>query len=361
MLQRPTVRGLAAALATVGLLALAGCGDDDPSATAAAATTGAIEVRNCGVERRYRGPVRRIVATSNSANVGTLIRVGAARQIAAMSLSPGNDPVMERYGASVASIPRLQSPIALEAVVARRPDLLIGSYSGLFAGASGVTEERARARRIATYVISDSCRQDPAKGRDSALGTMGPWDAVRADLANYGALTGHRERAADARRELDRRLAALRAAPRPRRAPRVLLYDSGEKDLYTSGRNGAPQGIIDAAGGRNVFADVDTTWFRASWERVARARPDLIVVMDYRSGEPGEVRQKLATIRARAGLRGTPVVDRDRIVVLPLSLFTSGFPNIDAAEQVRAALEAEGLAPPSAIGAKRIDWSALGR
>jgi len=360
MTRPSTARLLAAPLAALAL-ALAACGDDDGTTTATSSAEGHATVRNCGVAQRYDVPARRIVATSNSANVGTLVRVGAARQIAAMSLTPGNDAVMERYGASVAGIPRLESPISLEAIVARRPDLLIGSYSGLFAGASGVTVERARDRRIPTYVISDSCRQDPEKGEDSPLGTMGPWDAVRADLANYGALTGHERQAAAARRELDERLTALRAAPRPARAPRVLLYDSGEKDLYTSGRNGPPQGIIEAAGGVNVFDDVDTTWFRASWERVARAKPDLIVVMDYRSGDADEVRQKLATVRSRAGLKGTPVIDRDRIVVLPLSLFTSGFPNIDAAEQVRAALEAHGLAPRSPIGAKRIDWSAVGR
>ena len=68
--------------------------------------------------------------------------------------------------------------------------------------------------------------------------------------------------------------------------------------------------------------------------------------MDHRSGEPGEVAQKLRTLRARPGLKDLPVIRRDRVVTLPLALFTSGFPNIEAAERVRDALERFGLVPP---------------
>lgn len=341
-------------------VALAGCGGGDDAARPAAATTttaaptGAVAVENCGVRRTVTQPVRRIVATSNSANVGTLLRIGAVDRLAAVSLAPGNDAVMRRlYGDGIERIPRLTSPISMEAVLGKRPDLLIGSYSGLFAGSSGVTVERTAERGVTPYVISDSCRQDPAAGERSKLGTMDPWDAVRTDLRNYGALTGHATEAARARAELDRRLGALRTAPRPARAPKVLLFDSGTKDLYTSGRNGPPQGIIEAAGGENVFAGQDTTWFQASWESAAAAKPDAIVVMDYRSGEAGEVEQKLRTLRSRAGLRDLPVVRRDRIVVLPLALFTSGYPNIEAAEQVRGALERFGLVPSSGAAPRR--------
>ncbi|MGX6449310.1 ABC transporter substrate-binding protein [Patulibacter sp. S7RM1-6] len=334
--------------ATLLASALAGCGaaDERPAAGTTTRSTSAITVENCGERRTLATPARRIVATSNSANVGTLLRIGAVDRLAAVTLAKGNDRVMrELYGDGIERVPRLKSPISMEAVLAKRPDLLIGSYSGLFAGGTGVTVEGTERRGILPYVISDSCRQDPAAGEASKLGTMDPWDAVRTDLRNYGALTGNVERAAEARTELDRRLAALRSAPRAARAPKVLLFDSGTKDLYTSGRNGPPQGIIEAAGGQNVFADQDTTWFRASWERVASAKPDAIVVMDYRSGEPGEVQQKLRTLRARAGLKDLPVVRRNRIVVLPLALFTSGYPNIDAAERVRDALERFGLVP----------------
>ena len=325
---------LAAQAALLSIL-LVGCSQPPAPTTASPEATGSgqgsVQLTNCGEEKTYDTPVERIVATSNSSNVGTLLDVGAVDQIAAMSLNENNDEVFQQlYGVDVSAIPRLQSPIPLESIVAKNPDLLIGSYSGLFAGSSGVTPEVANANGIPTYVISDSCRQDPTDP-GSKLGVMGPWDAVRTDLANYGELTGHQQQAEERIADLNARLDALDAAPRPEAAPKVLLFDSGTDDLYTSGGNGAPQGIIEKAGGQNIFADQDTTWFHASWESVAQAQPDVIVIMDYRSGNADEVTTKLDTLRNQEGLKNLPVIEQNRIIVLPLALFTSGSPNIAAA------------------------------
>ncbi|WP_229054506.1 ABC transporter substrate-binding protein [Aeromicrobium sp. Leaf350] len=338
----------AAAVVTTGaLLLLAACGGAAESETDD--TAGPVSVENCGEETSYDATAERIVATSNSANIGTLLRVGALDQIAAMSLSVGNDPILnELYDVDVTDVPRLKSPISLESVVGADPDLLIGSYSGLFSGSSGVTREAAADQGVPTYVISDSCRQDPADPA-SKLGTMSPWDAVRADIVNYGELTGNVDEAETALAEFDERLAALEDAPQGDTPPQVLLFDSATTDVYTSGRNGPPQGIIEAAGAENVFAEEDTTWFRASWESVATREPDVIVVMDYRSDNPNEVEEKLATIRNQAALKDTEAVREDRIIVLPLVLFTSGYPNIEAAEQLRAGLEELGLLPETDI------------
>ncbi len=330
----------------VGALLLTACG----SSNADSAAGGDVTLDNCGEQATYAAPVERIVATSNSANIGTLLRVGAVDRIEAMSLSTGNDSLMnELYDVDVTDIPRLPSPISLEAIVGADPDLLIGSYSGLFSGSSGITRESAAEQGIDTYVISDSCRQDPEAGAESKLGTMGPWNALRADIANYGTLTGNEDTATQALAELEERLAALESAPATGDAPRLLLFDSGTTDVYTSGHNGPPQGIIEAAGAENVFADEDTTWFRASWESIASREPDAIVVMDYRSDTADEVEQKIQTIRTHAALKDLPAVKQDRIVVLPLALFTSGYGNIEAAEHLRAGLEKLGLLPDSGI------------
>jgi iron complex transport system substrate-binding protein len=336
---------------------LSACGTSGPSASSnssssagSSSTAARITVTNCGKKVSYDHRADRIVATSNSANIGTLMKIGAVDDLAAVSLKKGNDAVMTAlYGPGIEKVQRLDSPISMESIVATSPNLLIGSYSGLFAGASGVTQETAAQKGIPTYVISDSCRQDPSAGASSKLGTMGPWDAVRTDLANYGELTGHQKQAAAARTELDGQLDALEKAPKAKAKPKVLLFDSGTDQLYTSGHNGPPQGIIDAAGGENVFASQDTTWFKASWESVAQTKPDVIVVMDYRQGDPNEVANKVATINKQAALTKLDVVKKNRIIVLPLALFTSGYPNIEAAVQLRLGMEKLGLEPASGL------------
>lgn len=350
---RPVRRFIVLAGATA--LLLGGCASPSSpsvSAQSSGAGSGPITLTNCGQEMTYEHQVTRIVATSNSANVGTLIRIGAVENLAAVSLKQGNDAVLSAlYAPGIEDVSRLENS-SMESIVAVQPDLLIGSYSGLFSGSSGITVESANDNGIPTYIISDSCRQDPAAGSSSKLGTMSPWDAVRADVQNYGLLTGHEDEAAIALAELNDLLADLENAPMPDKKPRILLFDSGTDELYTSGHNGPPQGIIEAAGGVNVFDDQDTTWFKANWEAVAETQPDVIVVMDYRRGDPNEIPDKLDTIRTQPALADTEVVRQNRIIVLPLVLFTSGYPNLEAAIQVRLGLEELGLAPESGLQGK---------
>lgn len=349
MTRPTTARRSRTPLATATLaaaLVVAGCSATPP--TDETADRKSVTLTNCGADATYDVPVERVVATSNGANVGTILKVGGLDKLAAVSLNANNDVVMESmFGPGIADVPHLEgSSITMETVLGADADLVVGSYSGLFKGASGVTPESLQANDIASYVISDSCRQ----GGDAPdkLGTMDPWDALRADVENYGILFGTEEIATAAGTELDNRLRRLRSAPRPATAPRVLIYDSGEEDLYTSGGNGAPNGIVDVAGGANVFADVDNTWFRASWETVASADPDVIVIMDYKKSAD-EVQGKIDAIKARAGLRDTAAVRDNRFVVLPLAMFTSGYPNIYGAEELRKSLEEYGLAPASGI------------
>ncbi|MGC0365847.1 iron complex transport system substrate-binding protein [Rhodococcus sp. 27YEA15] len=340
---------LYAGAAVSALLTAAGCSATAPVDEAAAKTS--VTLENCGTDTSFDLPIRSVIATSNSANVGTIIKVGGLDKLSAVTLNTANDAVMDSmFGPGIADIPHLEGTPTMETVLGKNADLVVGSYSGLFKGASGVTPESLKDNGVGAYVISDSCRQNAAD--DTVLGTMGPWDALRADIENYGKLFETEDKAKSARTELDQRLERLESAPAAAARPKVLIYDSGEEDLYTSGGNGAPNGIIDAAGATNVFADVDNTWFKASWETVAKAEPDVIVIMDYKKSAD-EVQGKIDAIKAREGLRDLDAVKQNRFVVLPLAMFTSGFPNIYGAEQLRAQIEAFGLAPASGI-----DWAA---
>lgn len=279
MIHVKTRASFGAVVAATALLAVSGCSATAPVDEAADKTS--VTLENCGTESTFQLPIEKVVATSNAANIGTILRVGGLDRLAAVVLNTNNDAVMESmFGPGIADVPHLDGTITMETILGKQADLVVGSYSGLFKGASGVTPESLQSNNIDSYVISDSCRQSAAA--DSALGTMGPWDALRADVTNYGKLFGTEDTAAEALTELDSRLARLESAPDAADKPKVLIYDSGEEDLYTSGGNGAPNGIIDAAGGTNVFADVDNTWFKASWETVAKSEPDVIVIMDYK-------------------------------------------------------------------------------
>lgn len=45
-----------------------------------------------------------------------------------------------------------------------------------------------------------------------------------------------------------------------------------------------PTAIIEAAGGKNVMDDLEMSWGTTSWESVATAEPDFIILLDYQTG-----------------------------------------------------------------------------
>ena len=42
-----------------------------------------------------------------------------------------------------------------------------------------------------------------------------------------------------------------------------------------------PQAMIEAAGGRNIFDDLERNWPRGNWEDVIARDPEWIVIVDY--------------------------------------------------------------------------------
>ncbi len=124
------------------------------------------------------------------------------------------------------------------------------------------------------------------------------------------------------------------------------MFDSGTDAIFSSGGLGGPQAIIDAAGGRNALADLRDTWTEVSWERLATARPDLIVFVDY----PGQtLAQKQQVLAEHPASRDLPAVREQRYLHLPYAMWTSGPLNVDAAEHLRQSLESFGLAPASGL------------
>lgn len=88
--------------------------------------------------------------------------------------------------------------------------------------------------------------------------------------------------------------------------------------------------------------DLKDTWTEVSWERLAAAQPDAFLFVDY----PGQTfEQKVAVLKAHPATRNLSAVKQERFLNLPYAMWTSGPLNIDAAEEVRGALEQWGLAP----------------
>ena len=343
-----------AALGLSCLLTLAACGGTpaaSPSASGAtAASATQVAVTNCGAEVSYPAPVTRIHA-HDSGIISIVLATGAGSSLTSISsLDRDRATVARYYGTQdldrvkdvATSLPSLESLIALN------PQVVFAGWNYGFKE-GGVTPDRLTANGITPYLLTESCR--PAAGQKQR-GVMPPWDALRTDLANIGKITGHEKEAAAAIADLDTRLAALQSAPQAATKPSILLFDSASDTVFTSGNKAGPQAVIDAAGGVNVMADVDDSWTKVSWERVAQTRPDFIAFVEYGSQTFAE---KVALLESNPATKDLPAVKEKRFLNLPYTMWVSSPLNIPAAEQLRARLEQANLGPKSQLAAPKFD------
>ncbi|WP_413793852.1 MULTISPECIES: ABC transporter substrate-binding protein [unclassified Pseudomonas] len=148
------------------------------------------------------------------------------------------------------------------------------------------------------------------------------------DLRNLGKIFDVQDRANALIATMQAQVAEVRKHL-PAQQPRVFLYDSGEDRAMTSGRLGMPQALIDAAGGRNILDDVETSWTRVNWENVVERNPQVIVIVDY-----GEVsaEQKQQFLMNNPALQSVEAIQQRRFIVIPYVQATPGIDNVLAVQ-----------------------------
>lgn len=277
--------------------------------------------------------------------IAMMLAIGAEKNLVGISsLNRDHTVLSAHYGASALSGLQETSPTmpSLETIVGKQPQVVVAGWNYGFKQGS-VTPDQLNAVNIDPYILSESCLQ---KQGEKARGIMDPWTALDTDLSNLGAITGHQSQAATVISDIDSRRQALEKAPQATTKPNVLVFDSGDQTVFTSGKFGGPQAVITAAGGRNVMDDVADTWTTVSWEKVASSNPDVIVFVDYGTQT---FAQKVALLESNPATKDLPAVKNKRFFNLPYAMWVSSPLNIDAAEQLRHKLEQWSLVPASQL------------
>jgi ABC-type Fe3+-hydroxamate transport system substrate-binding protein len=204
-------------------------------------------VDDAGDTLRLATPARRVVSLIPAATE-LLFAIGADSAVV------GRTSYCD-YPAAAKAVPDLGDGIkpSIEAIVARRPDLVVLYNSGQNAAVSGRLRELGVPEvRLNTDALSDV-------GRVAKL---------------LGRATGHQRGADSVTAVFD---TALAAATRPARGarPKVLLL-VWEQPPMTIGRGSFLSELVERAGGENLFADVTASSGVVSIEAVAARNPDLI-------------------------------------------------------------------------------------
>jgi len=152
------------------------------------------------------------------------------------------------------------------------------------------------------------------------------------DIKRLGEISQHTQEANNLVQKLQLRLQHVRASPH---SDVAVFYELWADPLMTVGGKSFIHDVIQAAGGRNIFAGIALAAPRVNVEAVIRAKPAVIVV-------PLEKR----AIKARKKFWQSWLGDEVRVVsVNPDLLHRPGPRLLDGLEQLHAALSGERLSP----------------
>ncbi|MFT7840019.1 ABC transporter substrate-binding protein [Saccharothrix sp. BKS2] len=290
--------------------------------------TGTTTVTNCGREVEYATPSR--VVTNDTGITELMFALGLADRMAGYTISSSaktGDVASSPWRADFERVPHLGEKITKELVQGVGADLVFAGWNYGFSESTGLTPDSLGQLGIATYQLTEACRNGVAKQR----GIMPPLEALYTDLGNLGRIfgvedraerliTGYREQVAEAQRLVTGK------------RPRVFLYDSGLDQPFTSGRNAAPQDIIEKAGGENVFGDLDDSWTTVGWEAVVARAPEVVLINDYADGDASTPEQKRAFLESYEPLEDVPAIRDKRFFVLPYAALVESPRNPAAVE-----------------------------
>ncbi|WP_232211842.1 ABC transporter substrate-binding protein [Saccharomonospora halophila] len=331
MKRRPPAVAPLSLLLTVCLLAACGAEVQTEAERGPAPVT----IENCGQRLTYPLPERAVAYDMSSTE--KMFALGLADRMRGIVMPSTADPSVRRspYREDYRAVETLSTDVlSFETVVAAEADWVLAGWNSGFSESRGITPEKLSSVGIHSYQHTESCfdyGDDPVR--------VPPLEALYTDLRQIGRIFHVRQRAEELVGNLQERERALRAAAPDGDPTPVFLYDSGTDKPFTSGNQAAPEAIIELAGGRNIFGDLNQRWTTVGWESVVSEQPEVIAVVDY-GDRP--VEEKLDFLRSHPPLSDTPAVRNDRFHVLDYGRVVSAPGNLDAAEDLAGYLRSIG-------------------
>jgi iron complex transport system substrate-binding protein len=141
---------------------------------------------------------------------------------------------------------------------------------------------------------------------------------ITSTIRQLGTVTGRADRAETVASDIEQQLARIRARAGGSARPRTLLVFGRERralrNIYASGGRGFLHDMLEAAGGTNVFADIDRESVQATTELILARAPE--VILEVRSADVLTADEAARESASWAPLASVPAVRQRRIVVL---------------------------------------------
>nr|WP_263326561.1 cobalamin-binding protein [Neobacillus sp. Marseille-Q6967] len=239
-----------------------------------------------------------------------------------VSLCPSNTEIMEYLGlthllvgvddysdwpSSIASLPRLGPDLSIDIdkVAELQPDLVLASLS-----VPGMEKnvEALKKRNIPHIVLNPQSLSD-----------------IEADLLKTAEVLNEGERGIEAARRFRSRLETIKQKTKRINKRPSLYWEWWPKPIFTPGKTNWLTEISEAAGGYNVFHDVELASVQTDWEDVIKRQPDFICLAWV--GVRKDKVQKSA-VKKRLGFEKLNYQDDSRILILEEELYCRPSPRL---------------------------------
>jgi iron complex transport system substrate-binding protein len=321
------------ALAAVVLFGLSACGSADPSrpaetpSPAPPSSTKMSGTPQCPEPPGFSASPQRVITMDGGA-AAVLERLGVADRIVGTAAPDFFKAFTGDEAAELAKIKVLDPGQGnAEAVIAAKPDLVVGISRFSFGGFDGTPSVDQLAKAGAKALVACDTAPGAAVKDLSATTTF---------IQQAAKVFGVEQRGA----ELVARITAAVGEAKGTSGKRVLALSTppaAGQPVRAQGGTGLANGVITLAGGKNIAEDAMQDFASLSAEEVVKRDPQAIVVI---SGfGPGSDDDLLHAIRSSPVLAGTTAVKESRFAVVPQSILLSpSVLNGDAVAKIAEAL-----------------------
>src|SRR5690606_24996539 len=185
--------------------------------------------------------------------------------------------ISPRYEEAYNTIPILSPLVATtEQLIEVEADFVYAGYPDGFSE-SRHTRDQLHDLGMKTRLNTEGCN----------LGRFG-FDELYEEIRSIAAIFGVPERGEALVEELSGRVAAVEAALEGVEPITVFIYNGGEAAPNAVLGNTMLHQVVEAAGGTNIFGNIENRYGQVSWEQIAECEPEYIVVF-YSGTEAGEL------------------------------------------------------------------------
>ncbi len=292
------------------------------TALAGGASAQEIAVDNCGKPLVFEtAPERIVVHDMNMTDMA--FALGLQDKIVGLTGITGWYKTSPEFDTLRGDIPELAPKYpTVENLVAAEPDMFFaGWYYGMKPGGD-VTPDTLEPFGIKTLILSESCVHLDKDRPEASMNLL--FD----DVLRLGQVMQVEDRAKELVDGWKEELTEIETRTADLPKPRVFLLDGPADAPFTAGKFAIPDAMISAAGGENVTHDMDTSWGRTSWETVAAANPEFLVLLDYQTGNGAEDTFKF--LQEHPVMSQTDAVKNEAWIGLRYEELTPGPANIEA-------------------------------